>query len=89
MKLVATKSAKQLGLEALHRVRERLVIAFTIIALIFWQLGMGATAEAAVVAGPPKPKNTVTSSPYSPILRFELAFILNPYLPFWRLEPIW
>jgi len=58
-------------------------MAFTIIALILWQTGMYSTAEAAVVAAPPKPRYTVPSNPQV-IWRFELV-----YLPMWKLEAVW
>jgi hypothetical protein len=80
MRLVATKNV----------IFRRLVIAFTIITLIFWQMGMDATAKAAVDAAPLKPKyNAAASKPYLPIWWPEPIFRSNPYLPICRLEPIW
>jgi hypothetical protein len=91
MRFVATKNTEQLDLEALHYVFGRLAIVFTIIILIFWQVGMDATAKAAVTAAPPKPEyNAATSKPYLPICWLELIFTSsNPYLPICRLEPVW
>jgi hypothetical protein len=90
MRFVATKSTEQLDLQALHRIFGRLVIAFTIIALIFWQTGIDATAKAAVATAPPKPKyDAVICKPYLPILWLESIFRFNPYLPICWLEPVW
>jgi hypothetical protein len=63
MRFVATKNTEQLDLQALHCVFGRLGIAFTIITLMFWQMGIDGTAKAAVTAAPPK-YNAVTSKPF-------------------------
>ena len=91
MRFVATKNTEQLDFQALHCVFRQLATAFTIITLIFWQMGMDRTARATVTAAPPKPKyNTATSQPYLPICWLELIFTSSdPYLPICRLEPVW
>ena len=54
--------------------------------LIFWQMGLNATAEAAVTVAPPKPEYTV---PSMPTWMFDLVFTSTRYAPICRLEPVW
>jgi hypothetical protein len=57
--------------------------------LIFWHMGLNATAEAAVTAAPPKPEYIVPSNPYLPTWKFDLVFTSTRYAPICRLEPVW
>ena len=57
--------------------------------LTFLQMGLNATAEAAVTSAPPKHEDTVPSNLYLPTWKFDLVFTSTRYATICRLEPVW